>query len=30
MDITHGNQPELLFKEGRDSYEDSVILYQWD
>jgi hypothetical protein len=30
MDITHGNQPELLFKEGRDSYEDRVILYQWD
>jgi len=30
LDITHGNQPELLFKEGRDSYEDSVILYQWD
>ena len=29
LDITDGNQPELLFKQGRDAYEDSVILYEW-
>jgi len=29
LDITDGNQPELLFQEGRDVYEDSVILYEW-
>jgi len=29
LDITHGNQSELLFKAGRDAYEDSVILYKW-
>lgn len=30
LDITHGNQSELLYKQCRDVYEDSVVLYQWD